>query len=78
MPPSRNHFQLKEEIMKRWLVLLALVMVMAFILGCQNQHHDPVQDEAAMPALAQQGAQAESNEDLEGWLGSESGTISSG
>ena len=64
--------------MKRWLVFLALVTVMAFTLGCQNQHHDPVQDEAAMPALAQQGVQAENNGDLENWLGSESGTIPSG
>jgi proline iminopeptidase len=31
-----------------------------------------------MTALAQQEVQAASNEDLEGWLGSESGTISSG
>ena len=64
--------------MKRWLVFLALVTVMAFTLGCQNQHHDPVQDEAAMPALAQQGVQAENNENLEDNMNSESGTISSG
>ncbi len=64
--------------MKRSLVFLRLVMVMAFTLSCQNQHHDPVQDEAVMPALAQQRVKAENNGDLENWAGSESGTIPSG
>jgi steroid delta-isomerase-like uncharacterized protein len=38
MSPSKNHIQLKEEIMKRWLVFLPLVILITFTLGCRDQN----------------------------------------
>ena len=54
--------------MKRMLVILPLIGLLICLSGCEDQHHDPVEDEAAIRALAQQAVQAENNEDLEVWL----------
>jgi len=54
--------------MRRKLVILPLFVLSFWLFGCGDQHHDPVEDEAAIRALAQQGVQAENDEDLEAWL----------
>ena len=54
--------------MKKLQVSVPLIVLLCCVSGCQDQHHDPVEDEAAIRALAQQAVQAENNEDLEAWL----------
>ena len=54
--------------MKKLHASLPLIFLLCCVSGCQDQDHDPVEDEAAIRALAQQGVQAENDEDLEALL----------
>ena len=54
--------------MRKLRASIPLIVLLCLVSGCQNQIYDPVEDEAAIRALAQQAVQAENDEDLEAWL----------
>jgi uncharacterized protein (TIGR02246 family) len=64
----RQQATLEEQKLKTLQAPLLLVFLLCCVFGCHDQRHEPAEDEAAIRALAQQGVQAENDEDLETWL----------